>query len=152
MALSLVHEGTDFGVGDYVRITQKIKEEGKETEDKKTKSRLQSFEGIVISIKGKGNGKTFTVRRIGAGNIGIEKIFPLYLPSLEKIKVLKKGTSGVRRSKLYYLRNSPKQEMEKIFARAKSKDVVEKASVKKVSTKRKRTAKVKKSNAPKKKK
>lgn len=85
---------TTFAVGDVVKVSQKILEAGKE--------RVVSFQGIVIGIKGRGEGKTFTVRRVGTGKIGIERIFPLASPTLSKVEVVKKGE--VRRAKLYYLR------------------------------------------------
>jgi|SRR3989344_8621549 len=84
-----------FRAGDTVRIIYKIVE-GNEVR------RTQPFEGIVISKKGMGVSKTFTVRRIGADNVGVERIFPLFSPNLESITILKKGR--VRRAKLYYLR------------------------------------------------
>ncbi len=84
----------EFRAGDTVRIHYKIIEGGK--------VRIQPYEGIVISRKGEGVSKTFTVRRIGADNIGVERIFPLYSPNIEKIEVKKRGK--VRRAKLYYLR------------------------------------------------
>ena len=83
----------DFGPGDTVRVYVKIKEGDKE--------RIQVFEGVVIR-KRKGNmGATFTVRKVSYG-IGVERIFPLHSPAIEKIEVVKKGK--VRRSRLYYLR------------------------------------------------
>lgn len=81
-------------MGDTVRVGQRIKEG--------EKNRLQNFEGVVISVRGQGDEKSFTVRRIAAGGIGVEKVFPGDMPSLQKIKVIKSGK--VRRSKLYYLR------------------------------------------------
>lgn len=84
-----------INTGDTIRISQEISEG-----DKK---RLQLFEGIVIAIKNSGAGKSFTVRKIGANGIGVEKIFPVNLPTLKKIEVRSKGQ--VRRSKLYYLRD-----------------------------------------------
>jgi len=84
----------DFNSGDTVRIFYKIIEGGK--------SRVQPFEGIVISKKGTGVSKTFTVRRIGADSIGVERIFPLYSPNIDKIEIVSYGK--VRRAKLYYLR------------------------------------------------
>ena len=89
-------EVPDFRVGDTVRVLYKIFE-GKEYR------RTQPFEGIVIAKKGSGVSKTFTVRRIGAAQVGVERIFPQFSPNIEDIKVLKKGK--VRRSKLYYLRD-----------------------------------------------
>lgn len=85
---------TEIHSGDTVRLHQEIVEG-----DKK---RIQVFEGIVIAIKNAGMGKSFTVRKIGANSIGVEKIFPVNLPSLKKVEVRSKG--NVRRSKLYYLR------------------------------------------------
>lgn len=84
-----------FRAGDTVRLNYKIIEGAKE--------RLQPFEGIVISKKGSGVSKTFTVRRIGADRVGVERIFPLYSPNLVDLTVVKKGK--VRRAKLYYLRD-----------------------------------------------
>lgn len=84
-----------FNVGDTVKVHYKIVEGGK--------TRIQPYEGIVISKRGGGNSKTFIVRRIGANNIGVERIFPLLSPNIEKIEVLKQGK--VRRAKLFYLRD-----------------------------------------------
>lgn len=85
----------NFKVGDTIRVHQKISESGKE--------RIQIFEGMVIAIKGRGENKMFTVRKIGAAAIGIERIWPLNSPHIAKITVKVKG--NVRRAKLYYLRN-----------------------------------------------
>ncbi len=85
----------EFRPGDTVRVAVEIKEG-----DKK---RIQNFEGVVIAIKGTGAGKTFTVRKIGANGIGVERIFPVYSESIAGIEVVRKGK--VRRAKLYYLRN-----------------------------------------------
>jgi large subunit ribosomal protein L19 len=84
----------EFRPGDTVRVAVEISEGGK--------SRIQNFEGVVIAIKGRGAGKTFTVRKIGANNVGVERIFPLYSDSIKGIEVVRKGK--VRRAKLYYLR------------------------------------------------
>lgn len=86
---------TEFRVGDTVKVVYKIVE-GNEVR------RTQPFEGIVIGKKGSDVSKTFTVRRIGADAIGVERIFPLYSPNIESLTVVKKGK--VRRAKLYYLR------------------------------------------------
>ena len=110
MALELTIKETTFGVGDKVKILQKI-HEGK-------KSRSQTFEGMVLSIRGEGDNKTFLVRRIGAAQVGIERIFPANLPTIEKIEVLKKGTRGVTRAKLFYTRGLAKREIDKIYTRA----------------------------------
>lgn len=113
MALKVLHKNTKFGVGDTIQVTQNIVE-GK-------KSRKQTFEGIVIGIKGKGVGKTFTLRKIGSGQIGIEKIYPLAAPTIETVKVVREGIKGVRRSKLYYLREKSRRESEKIYSRSSKK-------------------------------
>ena len=83
-----------FRVGDLVKVDIKVKEGNKE--------RVQSFQGTVISVRGQGNSKTFTVRKIGSGGIGIERIWPLNSPHIVRIKVVE--AKKVRRAKLYYLR------------------------------------------------
>lgn len=90
-----IKEVPEFRPGDTVRVYVKFKEGNKE--------RTQAFEGIVISMRGSGLSKMFTVRRIGANGVGVERIFPLYAPIIEKIEVVRRGK--VRRAKLYYLRN-----------------------------------------------
>ncbi len=110
MSLYITHKEIKFGIGDKIRVIQKMKEGGK--------TRSAYFEGILIAIKGRDGGQSFTVRRIGEQKIGIERIFPINLPSIEKVEVVRKGTSGVRRSKLYYLRGSSPKEIEKIYAKA----------------------------------
>jgi len=85
----------DFKAGDTVRVAVRIKEGNKE--------RVQNYEGVCISIRGEGTGKTFNVRKIGANNIGVERIFPLYSDSIESIEVIRRGR--VRRAKLFYLRD-----------------------------------------------
>ncbi|HPO26467.1 MAG TPA: 50S ribosomal protein L19 [Petrotogaceae bacterium] len=84
-----------FRPGDTVKVSVKVIEGGRE--------RLQAYEGIVIKIRGSGNGKTFTVRRMGADNIGIERVFPFNSPSIGKLEVTRKGKA--RRAKLYYIRD-----------------------------------------------
>ena len=85
----------DIRSGDTVKVSQKIKEGDKE--------RVQVFEGLVLARKhGKEMGATITVRKIISG-VGVEKIFPLHLPTLEKIEII--GRAKARRAKLYYLRN-----------------------------------------------
>lgn len=83
----------DFKAGDSVKVYVRIKEDEKE--------RIQLFEGIVLSVKGSGISKTFTVRKISYG-VGVERTFPLNSPNIAKIEVAKK--SKKKRSKLYYLR------------------------------------------------
>ncbi len=82
-----------FRAGDNVRVHVKIKEGDKE--------RTQVFEGTVISLRRAANHSTFTVRKISFGH-GVERIFPLHSPAIEKIEVTRSGR--VRRAKLYYLR------------------------------------------------
>ena len=84
----------EFAPGDTVRVHAKIVEGSRE--------RIQMFEGVVIGRQGTGVRETFTVRRISYG-IGVERMFPVHSPRIEKIDVLRKGS--VRRAKLYYLRN-----------------------------------------------
>ena len=84
----------EFRVGDTIQVAQKIKEGDKQ--------RIQMFKGDVISFHKNGISTTFIVRRIGADNVGVEKIFPYYSPMIDSIKVIKKG--DVRRAKLYYIR------------------------------------------------
>ena len=84
----------EFAPGDTVRVHAKIVEGSRE--------RIQMFEGVVIGRQGSGARETFTVRRISYG-IGVERMFPVHSPRIEKIDVLRKGI--VRRAKLYYLRN-----------------------------------------------
>ncbi len=92
----LKKEIPDIRPGDTVKVFQKIKE--------KDKVKTQTFEGVVIARKhGKEIGATITVRKIIDG-VGVEKIFPLHLPTIEKIEIIKR--SKVRRAKLYYLRKA----------------------------------------------
>src|SRR2546423_8671499 len=88
----------EFRPGDTVRVNVRLKE----GEGDKEKERLQAFEGVVISKKGRASGATFTVRRVSFG-VGIERIFPLHSPSISSIEVVGKGK--VRRARLYYLRD-----------------------------------------------
>ena len=83
----------DFAPGDTLRVNVRVREGDKE--------RLQAFEGVCIGRKGGGISETFTVRKVSSG-IGVERIFPVHSPSLESIKIVRRGR--VRRAKLYYLR------------------------------------------------
>ncbi len=143
MALTATHiqklsEGkqaeTKFSVGDTVRVFTKIKEG--------EKTRQQAFEGIVLKIKGRDNSKTFTVRRIGAQQIGIERIIPLSSPTIDKVEVVKKGLRGVRRAKLYYIRDKSRKDIDAIYTRATKKEA-NKATTKK-KTKKTKTVKASK--------
>lgn len=84
----------DFSPGDLIRVDVKVKEGNKE--------RIQSFEGTVIAMSGKHETRTFTVRKIGAGGVGVERIWPILSPAIEKITIKKKNE--VKRAKLYYMR------------------------------------------------
>ena len=84
----------EFAPGDRIKVHVRVIEGNKE--------RIQPFEGDVIAIRGGGNSKTFTVRKISSG-VGVERIFPMNSPKISKIEVVRKGK--VRRAKLYYLRN-----------------------------------------------
>jgi len=88
----------EFRAGDTIRVNVRLKE----GEGEKEKERLQAFEGVVISKKGRASSATFTVRRVSFG-IGIERIFPLHSPTISSIEVV--GKSKVRRARLYYLRD-----------------------------------------------
>ncbi|RME92951.1 MAG: 50S ribosomal protein L19 [Candidatus Hydrogenedentota bacterium] len=103
--LQQVNRPLNFEIGDTVKVHYKIKEGNKE--------RIQIYEGVVIAISGRGAGKTFTVRRI-SHDVGVERIFPLYAPTIDKIEKVRSGR--VRRAKLYYLR-------EKVGKHARLKEV-----------------------------
>lgn len=116
----LKKELPDIRSGDTVRISQKIKEGEKE--------RSQVFEGLIIAKKhGKGISSTIRVRRIISG-VGVEKIFPIHSPTIEKIEVLKHGK--VRRAKLYYLRGAKGKR-----GRLKSKEIAKQLSEEKPENK-----------------
>lgn len=90
-----------FSSGDTVRVWSKVKD--------KDKYRLQAFEGLVLARKhGTSPTATFTVRKVSNG-VGVERIFPLYSPMVDKIEVTKK--SKARRSKLYYIRDKAAKEI-----------------------------------------
>jgi large subunit ribosomal protein L19 len=91
--LSAGKEIPDFGPGDTLIVNVKVVEGDK--------SRLQAYEGVCIGRSGSGLNENFTVRKISYGE-GVERVFPLYSPMVDSIKVVRRGT--VRRAKLYYLR------------------------------------------------
>lgn len=82
-----------FGAGDTVTVNYRIREGNKE--------RIQNYRGVVIQVRGEGETKTFTVRKI-SGNVGVERIFPVSSPFIAGIEVNKRGS--VRRKRIYYLR------------------------------------------------
>lgn len=110
MTIKFAYKDGQIGVGDKVRVSQKIKEAGKE--------RTQVFDGILIAIKNRGENRSFTVRKIGEQGIGIERIFLLSSPFLVNVEVLKKGMRGVKRAKLYYIREKSPRQVDEIYSRA----------------------------------
>lgn len=125
MANTASHNQTQFHVGDTVRVNYRLIE--KETVAGKAKrevkeeirERIQAFEGVVLSIRGnEPENKMFTVRRIGVGSIGIERIFPLISPWIKTIDVVKKAS--VRRAKLYYLRHKTVKELDRLKEKQES--------------------------------
>lgn len=105
----------DIRAGDTVKVWQKI-EEGKDKSGQ-PKFRLQLFEGLVLARKhGKEAGGTFTVRRV-AGGYGVEKVFPLYTPLIDKIEIVKRAR--VRRAKLYYIREKVAREARRQLRRTR---------------------------------
>ena len=93
-AASIKKDVPDFRAGDTVKVNVKVIEGNR--------SRIQAFQGVVISRHGGGVGETFTVRKISFGT-GVERTFPINAPTVESIEVITRG--DVRRAKLYYLRN-----------------------------------------------
>lgn len=138
----LKKEIPDIRPGDTVKVYQKIpahvtKKRAVGKKDKeKSKEKIQIFEGIVIARKhGKEIGATITVRKMIDG-IGVERIFPLHLPTIDKIEILKR--SKVRRAKLYYLRKAKgkrarlkRKELVKTAAREEPKEKIKEVSEKK---------------------
>ncbi len=97
----------DIKPGDTVKVWQKIQEKGK--------TRLQAFEGLILARKhGTEAGATFTVRKV-IDSVGVEKIFPLYTPMIDKIEVLRR--SKVRRAKLYFVREKAAKEIRRQMRR-----------------------------------
>lgn len=130
MALAISHKDSEFRIGDIVRVHQKIQEDAK--------TRIQVFEGTVMAISGHGTSKSFTVRRIGAGNIGIERIFPIISPVIDKVEV--KTPGHVRRAKIYYIRDKSARELAEITRPREAKPQT-KGSSRKASSKRKKSKK-----------
>lgn len=128
-ALKIIAQGSmkenapKFQIGDTVRVAVKIREGSRE--------RIQMFEGTVIAMKGSGISETFTVRRLSYG-VGIERVFPLHSPNVEKVEVIRSGK--VRRAKLYYLRDrvgkaaKVKENLQRDNAAAKAAEATEAAS------------------------
>lgn len=89
----------DFVPGDIIKVHQKI-QEGEKT-------RTQIFEGVVLGIKGRGENKMFTVRKL-VGDVAVERIFPVNSPSIEKVALKAHSKKKIRQAKLYYLRDKQK--------------------------------------------
>ena len=105
-----MQERKELGIrsGDTVRVWQKIEEKGK--------TRLQAFEGVVLATKhGSEPGATFTVRKVASG-VGVEKVFPLFSPMIDKLEIVKRAR--VRRAKLYILRDKVAREMKRVLRRS----------------------------------
>lgn len=96
----------DFRSGDTIRVWQKVKEKSKDGE----KTRLQAFEGIVLARKHGGEaGATFIVRKVSSG-VGVERIFPLFSPEIDRVEIVARASKR-RRSKLYYIRDIAAREV-----------------------------------------
>lgn len=95
MAQYTTIKGITVSVGDIVKVYQKIKEG--------EKTRLQVFEGAVIAIANRENGKTFTVRKVATDGVGVERIYPVQTPLIDRVEIKQKGE--VHRAKLFYLRS-----------------------------------------------
>ena len=121
MALSITFHQILVSVGDTVNVSQKIKEGEKE--------RIQHFDGVIIAIKGNFGERTVTIRRIAAAGIGVEKIFPVDLPNIEKVTVVKRA--NVRRAKLYYIRqrlgSAPRVKAKKAYSQKRSRENISKS-------------------------
>lgn len=122
--------------GDTVRIWQKVVERIQEKDKVKERTRLQAFEGLVLSHKhGYEPGAMFTVRKVVDG-VGVERIFPLYSPTIDKIEVLKRAK--VRRAKLYHVRRKAakeiRREMRHVAFAEKRKEVQAKLEAKNAET------------------
>lgn len=98
MSTKFIHQDREYSVGDTVKINYKIKEKDKE--------RIQAFDGIILAIKGEGENKTILVKKAASDGIQVERIFPINSPWIESIAKLRGPKTPIRRSKLYYLRDS----------------------------------------------
>ena len=132
MAIQTTVKNQLIHVGDLIQVYTRL------VEGDKTRTHL--FEGIVIAIKGREENKTFTVRRIASAQIGVERIWPVNSPWIEKIKVKKAGR--VRRSKLYFLRDRKGKAALKVKPRLEKSKKKEKTIAKKApGTKRRKPSK-----------
>ena len=94
----------EFRPGDTLKVNVKVVDVtyDEKTKQNKTRERLQAFEGVCIARQGQGLNESFTVRKVSYGE-GVERVFPVYSPNIDSVKVLRRGK--VRRAKLYYLRD-----------------------------------------------
>lgn len=121
MALKTSIKSTTVKIGDTIKVKHQFGEG--------EKLQTQTFQGILIAIKGRGVGKTFCVRKIAVDGIGVERIWPVVCPSILKVEVVKTG--DVRRAKLYYLRDRVGKTAVKV--KTSRKDVIKPVSQKKIS-------------------
>jgi len=106
MARYVTIKDTEVTAGDTIKIHYAIQD--------KDKKKNQIFEGIVLAIKGRGNNKMFTVRKVTRSNIGVERIFPVISPFIEKVEIVKKATST--RANIQYIRDRSRKEIkEKLY-------------------------------------
>ena len=122
----------DLRSGDTVRVHQRLEEKGK--------TRVQVFEGLVLARKhGSEAGATFTVRKVASG-VGVEKIFPLYSPNIDKIEILRR--SKVRRAKLYYIREKAAKEIKRQMRKMHSVGISTESGIKAAADKAEAEARV----------
>lgn len=98
MSLTFIFQDQLYTVGDTIKVNYKIKEKDKE--------RIQAFDGIILAIRGKNNTKDFIIQKAANDAVKVERIIPLNSPWIESIKKIRSPKTKIRRSKLYYLRNS----------------------------------------------
>jgi len=98
MSTKFTYQDREFSVGDTVKVNYKIKEKDKE--------RIQAFDGIILAINGTGDNKTILVKKAASDGIQVERIFPILSPWIESISKLRSPKTTIRRSKLYYLRDT----------------------------------------------
>lgn len=98
MSFKFTFQGTDYSVGDTIKVNYKIKEKDKE--------RVQAFDGIVLAITGKQGHCNILVQKSATDSIKVERVFPLDSPFLDSIKKVRSPKTKLRRSKLYFLRNA----------------------------------------------
>lgn len=97
MAIKFIHQDTEFHIGDTVKVNYKIKEKDKE--------RLQAFDGLIMSINGRGENKNFLVVKNASDGVRVERIFPLNSPWIASIKKMRSPKRTLHQAKLYFLRD-----------------------------------------------